>query len=229
MHNCPSCGTAIAGRVKYCDDCRDTAAPWRVNHDNIDIACDYLDIDVPVYIRRAATRELLGRYHGIKLRDNAPRDMEVVSQMTDDELNSFMYHKITISTRLTPEAASRALWHELTHAAQYQRDPDYYVEQYAKELKQARAIAASGVMPFTKAYRLISFEIEAKANEELHYTMCSLTLANKRANMPALKRPHNRIDSVVNGAITPGDRAELFERLAKQSIETAKTMLAASL
>lgn len=224
MRNCISCGSPAHGRRKYCDDCRDTRAPWRVDDDNLLAACDHLGLSVSVDIRRTATRKLLGRYHGIKIPDDAPRDPDVVAQMSDDEINALMRHRITISARLTPEAASRTLWHELTHASQYERDPEYYVQQYAKELREAKALAATG-MPYNKAYRMISFEIEAKANEELHYTLFPLTLANRRANMPPLKSPHARISHVVNGKIVDGQYADLTEQHALRSIATAKQML----
>lgn len=226
MRNCTSCGSPTTGKMKYCDDCRDTSAPWRVHDANLLVACDHLKIQVPVVIRRSATRKLLGRYHGIQLREDAPRDMDVIATMTDDELNSFMYHKITASARMTPESASRTLWHELTHAAQYERDSDYYISEYAKELQDAKDIAASGLMTFEKAYRLISFEVEAKANEDLHYTLCPLTLVNKRANMPQLKRPHGRIDHVVNGVIHNGYHADEFEAWSRKTIEVAKQIRA---
>lgn len=219
---CISCGSSIDGRRKYCDDCRDTSAPWRVDTDNLARACDHLGVTVRVNIRRTATRRLLGRYHGIKVPDDAPRDPAVIDTMTEEQIDALMTHYITASARLTPEAASRTLWHELTHAAQYERDPNYYVEQYAKELREARRLADNGI-PFNRAYRMISFEIEAKANEDLHYTMFSLTKANRRANMPALKQPHDRISHVVNGQIIEGVNAEATERGARRAIEFAKT------
>lgn len=219
---CISCGSAVEGRRKYCDDCRDTSAPWRVDPDGLARACEHLNITVRVDIRRTATRKLLGRYHGVKIPDDAPRDHAVIDQMTDEELDALMSHYITVSARLTPEAASRTLWHELTHAAQYERDPNYYVEQYTKELQEAKRLANNG-FPYNRAYRMISFEIEAKANEELHYTLCSLTKANRRANMPALKQPHDRVSHVVNGQIIDGINAEATERGARRAIEFAKT------
>lgn len=228
MKNCPSCGSAVAGRIKYCDDCRDTRAPWRINHDNMKTACALLGIDISVRVRRVATRRLLGRYHGVHLTDDAPLDMEVAAKMTEEQLAGFMYHKITIGTRLTPEAASRALWHELTHAKQFQDNPERYVHQYAEELKAARALAASGETSFAEAYRTISFEVEAKANEGLHDTVCSLTHVNKRANMPELNPPHTRITHVVNGKIYLGDRGKIFDKWTKESILAAQEMLAAN-
>jgi hypothetical protein len=224
MHNCDFCDAPVSGRYKYCDDCRDTKAPWRVNTDNLTRACDHLDLTARVIVKRTATRKLLGRYHGIKIPDDAPRDPAVVAQMTDDEIDALMHHLITVSARMTPEAASRTLWHELTHAMQYERDPEYYSKQYAKELANVKRLVANGV-PYAQAYRLISFEVEAKANEELHYTMFPLTLANKRVTMPALKRPHARISHAVNGRIVDGEFATETERYARRSIETAKQML----
>jgi hypothetical protein len=226
MKNCSHCGTAITGTgYKYCDDCRDTSAPWRPSIDNIALAAQHLGIAVPVEVRRSATRKLLGRYHGIRLHDDAPRDPDVIATMSDDYLNTLMHHHITVSARLTPEAASRVIWHEMTHAAQYERDPDYYVSQYAAELRDAKRLAALTGQPFDRFYRMISFEIEAKANEGNHYKLYPLSLANNRANMPALKRPHSRIHRVVNGKIIDGTHADTFEKNALKNISTAKTML----
>lgn len=225
MHNCLSCGAALAARRKYCDDCRDTAAPWRADPDAIEFARQHLGISVNVIVRRTATRKLLGRYHGIRLLSDAPRDPAVIDTLTDDQLNSYMHHYITVGARQTPESASRTLWHEMTHAAQYERDPDEYVAEYARQLAEAKRLAASGAVSYVKAYRMISFEIEAKANEDLHYTLRPLTVANKRASMPALKVPHSRIDRVVDGKIVPAEFADQIEDLALQSIETAKIML----
>lgn len=225
MNTCTNCDTVISGRSKYCDDCRDTSAPWRPNDASIQFGANYLGIDVPVLIRRSATRKLLGRYHGIKLTRDAIRDIELVTTMTDNDLNAMMYHYITVSARLTPEAASRVLWHELTHAAQYERDPKHYASKYAEELRHAKRIAAQTGIPFERLYRVISFEIEAKANEDNHYKVCSLTLANLRANMPSLKRPHSRIEKVVNGKIIDGSHAKRFENNAKKNILVAQSML----
>lgn len=225
MTTCTNCDTAIPGRSKYCDDCRDTSAPWRPNDASIQFGADYLGIDVRVLVRRSATRKLLGRYHGIKLTPDAVRDESVINTMTDKDLNAMMYHYITVSARLTPEAASRVIWHEMTHAAQYERNPGHYVSKYAEELRDAKRIAARTGIPFDRLYRMISFEIEAKANEDNHYQVCSLALANLRASMPSLKRPHSRIDKVVNGKIIDGTHADMFEKQAKINISTAKTML----
>lgn len=181
MRNCVSCGAAVGSRFKYCDDCRDTAM-WRPNYDGIEVATKRLNISVPVVIRRVSTNRLLGRYHGIKLRDDHPTDMDVIMEMSDDELQQYMYHFVTVSSRLTPERASRVLWHELTHASQFENVEDYtalYNEEYACVKEAAAEIG----VPLAAAYKLISFEIEAAKNERRH-TKTPLALANRRAIEP---------------------------------------------
>ena len=219
MPHCTHCAAAFTGRGRYCPDCRDTGAPWRVDHAALDRARAHLGIDCDVVVRRVATRKLLGRYHGARLRPDAP-SLAVAARMTDEQLTGFMYHLVTVSTRLTPEHASRALWHELTHAAQYEADPDAYVEGYHAEMEDVRRVVATGV-PLARAYRAISFAVEAKANELLHDTIGSLALPNKRASLPPLKVPHARIAAVVDGRIVPGAGAEAFERFTRVSIEEA--------
>lgn len=227
MSNCCFCSAKVEGRYRYCEDCRDTRAPWRVHHDNLDAACKYFDLSTSVVVRRTATRQLLGRYHGIQIPEDAPQDPEIVLQMSEQDLLAIttrMFHLITASARMTAEAASRTIWHELTHAAQYERDPEFYSRQYAKELAIVKRLVANGI-PHARAYRMISFEIQAKANEDLHYTVYPLAIANKRVNMPMLKHPHMRISHVVDGKITAGPHAEAIERDTRQSIRMAQTLL----
>ena len=206
LKTCPSCSATFEahGRMIHCGDCRDTGAPWRPDERNILIAAEHLGISVGIVVRRSATRRLLGRYHGIKLTRDAIRDAAVVATMRDEDVDKMMFHYITVSARLTPDAASRVLWHEITHAAQYERDPEHYTTRYAKELRDAKRIAARTGIPFERLYRMISFEVEAKANEDNHHSVCALTLANRRASMPALKKPHSRVARVVNGRIVSG-------------------------
>lgn len=221
---CISCGTAVAARRKYCDDCRDTSAPWRVNDENLDKARTHLGIGAPVVVRRSATRKLLGRYHGVKLLDGHPTDLDEIMSMTDEELNNFMYHYITVAARLTVEQASRVIWHELTHAMQYQNIPDY-TERYARELRDAKRAAARSGLPLSHVYRMISFEREASANELNHNKLFSLTLANRRANMPDLKRPHQRIERVVNGKVVLGPNAALLDKHTRRAAANAAALL----
>lgn len=221
---CVSCGSTIDARKKYCDDCRDTSAPWRVNDQTLSDACAFLGITIPVVIRRSATRKLLGRYHGIKLRDNHPTTIDEIESLSDDDLNNFMYHYITVSARLTADQASRVLWHELTHAYQYESIPDYR-DQYEREMAQAKVAAARSGVPISKVYKMISFEQQAIANETNHDSMFGLTLQNLRANMPDLKSPHHRIQRVVDGNIVFGPNAKLLDSKSKIAAANAAAML----
>ena len=223
MRNCTSCGAAVSGRSRYCDDCRDTKAPWRPDCDNIDRARNHLGINIRVVVRRTNSRRLLGRYHGLHIAKDAPQDPDVIFAMDAEELGRHIYHYVTVSARMTVEAASRTLWHELTHAAQNERVPDW-AQRYAAEMEQARYAATFHRTDIASTYGEISFEVEARANEENHYSLFSLALANKRASMPMLKRPHERIHSVIGGTVIPGHQAEAYEHLAHKNIRTAKLM-----
>ena len=190
--NCISCGNNIdSRRKKYCDDCRDTSAPWRVDAVAVSRALADLDMLLPVDIRRSSGRRIRGRYHGtVLLNDN---DRVVAC------------HRITVSARMHPADASRTIWHELTHASQYERDPDY-ARKYA-------------LYPYDNN----PFETEAKANERYHDTMYPLALANRRANMRHINHP--RVAAVVDGQIIDGVHADASRRFNLNRIRDAEVAL----
>lgn len=105
MQNCISCGAVVKARQKYCDDCRDTLSPWRVDTSNLHKACRLLGINSPVVVRRSPGKNMIGRYHGF---------------------NANGEHAITVSARLSPSLASQTIWHELTHAKQREADPNFH-------------------------------------------------------------------------------------------------------
>jgi hypothetical protein len=196
---CAHCSAPVEGRARYCPDCRDAAAPWRVDDEALARACERLGLIARVVVRRVSTRNLAGRYHGIRIPDEAPSDPEEVARMSDEEIDGWMHHLITISSTLTPAAASRALWHELTHAAQFERDPELYSREYKREQREARALGRQGV-PYAAAYRSISFEVEAKANEELHDLVEPLTRANRRCPTPGRSAPEAHVRDAIRRA-----------------------------
>ena len=220
---CPHCNADFVGdrRSTQCPDCRDTSAPWRVDEDALARAQSHLGTIVPVRIRRMKGKALRGRYHGIKLLPEPPRDPDVIATTDDDVLNSLMYHHITVALRLTPEAASRTIWHELTHAAQYERAPDAYVEGYAREKAAAKTIAARTGTHFSRVYQHISFETEAKANESLHYSLFPLTLTNKRCELPH-QSGHPFVISARRGNLILGPKHDEYERRTSDDITEAQ-------
>lgn len=222
MKNCTSCGAVVAGRSRYCEDCRDTKAPWRPDDENIARAAQHLGISFPVRVRRTNARRLMGRYSGLKIDKNAPSDPAIIMAMSQDDLNEHLYHQITVAARMLPVSASRILWHELTHAKQFEEYYPNWFDAYAAEFAKARRAAAMQRLDIAAVYRLIPFEIEAQANEDLHYTLYPLTKENKRANMPALKKPHHRVHRVVDGHVVLGRDAARHERMARACIADAK-------
>ena len=222
---CPHCQAQFDGdrRSSFCPDCRDTAGPWRVDEAALDRARAHLGIDVPVRVRRMKGKALRGRYHGIKLLPEAPRDPAAIAATPDDVLNGLMYHHITIALRLTPEFASRALWHELTHAAQYERDPDGYVAGYTRQAQQAKAFARRTRTRYAQVYRGISYETEAKANEGLHADVGPLTLANRRCSLP--RQHHPIVVAAHDGRLVLGPHVEAYRERARADIARARQQM----
>ena len=220
---CPHCNAKFDGdkRSTHCHDCRDTSAPWRVDEDALERARILLGMVVPARVRRMKGKALRGRYRGIKLAPEAPRDPNVIAATDDDALNALMYHNITVAVRLTPEAASRTIWHEMTHAAQYERDPDAYVEGYKRENAMAKAIAARTGTHLSRVYQHISFETEAKANESLHYTRFPLAVANKRCELPH-QAGHPFVVAAHRGHLVLGPRHAEYERRIRDDITAAQ-------
>jgi hypothetical protein len=223
---CRHCGAACAGGAVHCPDCRDTAAPWRVDEAALARACAHLGIDVQVRVRRMHGRRLRGRYHGIRLAPDAPTDPAVIEAMTDDELAAQIHHRITVATRLTPSVASRVLWHELTHAAQYERDPDGYVEGYARERDLVRAHCARTGEPWGVAYKRISYETEATANEGLHDDLHPLTLPNRRCTLRRLP-DHPFVVGTTSGRLELGRLAANADARQRTAIREARRRLRA--
>ncbi len=188
---CAFCGTAT--NRKYCEDCRLTAAPWRVDPVNLERAYEVLGLKVSARISFTTAKNVRGRYYGMEL----VKDIRSIpdSEDEDEAMRSMMYHNIRIIHRLMPEDASRTIWHELTHALQYERDPEGYKENYKRECRKAIALTQSRFVSEFEAYLRIPQETEAKANEYYHDTHFPLTLANKRVTMQ-----HKHEQAYVNGA-----------------------------
>jgi hypothetical protein len=223
---CRHCGAAFAGGAVHCPDCRDTAAPWRVDDAALARACDHLGIKVPVRVRRMPGRGLRGRYHGIRLAPDAPRDPAVFGLLSDAELTALMHHQITVATRLTPSVASRVLWHELTHAAQFEHDADGYIEGYARERAAMRAHCARTGEPWGTAYRRISYETEATANEGLHDDRHPLTLPNRRCTLRRIP-DHPFVVAATSGRLELGRLAAGADDRQRADVRAARRRLRA--
>lgn len=188
----PSSAGATNGKV----------APWRISDENIATACEALGITMPVYVKRSKGHNLLGAYKGIKsnrlavpAKGDPTRLLHGVHASLPEDWEG---HVITVSARLTDEQASRTIWHELTHAAQAERDP-LFRKKYGREMKKAKC--KSAVWGSAKAharYEAIPYEVEARKNEGCHDTICALALPNKVAKMREWER-HSRIVVVANG------------------------------
>lgn len=76
-------------------------APWSIDHVAVDHAQQHMGLQRPVKINLVGGTH--GRYHGP---------------------NSDGYHEIDLVHWLSPESASKQLWHEMTHALQNERDPN---------------------------------------------------------------------------------------------------------
>lgn len=207
MRNCAHCGTAVQNE-KHCDDCSYTKSPWRLDNDALLRACDELGILLPVRVAQVSDRDdPIGLYH-------APRR---------DSVDGGLFHPISVVARLTAPAASRSIWHEMTHAAQWESDPDF-IDNYNRLNEAAQNVAKQNGLDYKEIYRLIPYEVEAKANEAYHDSMFPLALPNKRASMRTI-RDHHRIVSVKNGVIVKGYAAEEIERRNRGRIERARKML----
>lgn len=205
MATCAHCGAVGDHAKKYCPNCRDTSTPWRPDKAAIDRARKILGVTLEVRVITTDRDDPIGRYYEPVVAKGNP------------------YHPIDIARRLSVESASRCLWHELTHAAQWEANPDF-VEDYGILEQEAIKLAEKMNIPYAQAYRMIPFELEAKANEEYHYTKFPLMLPNLRASLPNIP-DHHRIAQVINGHIVKGHAYDEIERNVRANINKAKEIL----
>jgi hypothetical protein len=121
---------------------------FRVDHERVDEAARQLGLTMPVRVFVRGYAYYTGRYIG--LRDGV--------------------HHIGVSSFLPARLASRALWHELTHAAQVERlgsdaafTTRWWAEMAAAGLTRRQASRGEG-----RAYDRTPLESEARANERRH-------------------------------------------------------------
>ena len=111
---------------------------WRYHVPAIEQACDRLGVSARVRIYLSNSRR--GRWLG--------------SQHWDERAGE---HVVMLAAWLSPDGASRTLWHELTHCAQTERGEDLYVD--ASSSRRARMSR--------EQYAELPGEREASANERL--------------------------------------------------------------
>ena len=119
-------------------------------------ACEMLGIASPVHVKRSPGRSLRGAYHGMKPGRDIHRNCEPDT----------LYHCVTVSAVLHPADASRTLWHELTHAAQRERDPAFRAKYRAAE-KATRCVRKNSTAAHSR-YQALPWEVEARANARHH-------------------------------------------------------------
>jgi hypothetical protein len=81
------------------------------------------------------------------------------------------YHVIYVAYNLRSDAASRVIWHELTHALQRERHPSWasYEAEYAKQMAAVDVKwPADRKTPLPRRYMTAPMERECTASEKLH-------------------------------------------------------------
>lgn len=186
---CPSCKPAAAGATNG------STRPWRVDYDGVAAVAKHLGLTLPVYIKGTKGINRLGTYRGTRF------GMEIHKSLPPAQ----KFHLITVAARLTPEQASRVICHEMTHAAQRERDPESG-KKYAQEMVKRRCKSNTRSAAAHARYEGMAYEVEARKNEALHDTVASCALANTGWQMkPWDKNPRIIAASKEVGvAIRPG-------------------------
>jgi hypothetical protein len=86
-------------------------------------------------------------------------------------------HHVGVAHDLSARAASKTVWHELTHALQAERlggerafRQQWWAEMRAAGVSRPKALRGEG-----RAYRRTALEVEARANERLHRELALTT------------------------------------------------------
>jgi hypothetical protein len=223
---CPDCKPASAGATNG------ATAPWRVDDEGLARAAEHLGLTKPIHVKRSKGVSLLGTYRQIR---NYTRETDggYKSATVHKALPEYVEcHVVTVSARLTPDQASRVIWHELTHAAQRERDPESGIK-YSREVKNRRCINKSTPAAHAR-YESIPYEVEARKNEALHDTVGSIATSNTGWSM-GLWQVNPRITAAtVHGVVIQNGLLNLIagtaERLREAHAawdETGATELAA--
>jgi hypothetical protein len=188
---CKDCGDPLyptgerGRRREWCVKCRPVQVqqgrrmPWEVDRAAVKRASTELGVTHPVYVKRSPGKNVKGRYHGLV------KGSELHRLCEPDTL----YHYVTIAAKASADDASRTLWHELTHAAQAERDAQFH-RKYARIARMTGA-NGSGSDSAHAAYLSIPYEIEARKNSGMHDTHGALIASVDR---------DQHVDSGVNGA-----------------------------
>lgn len=219
--HCEGCGdrlyrTGERGRPrKYCEHCkpvqvqRGRPMAWEVDRVALAKACQALGITAPVHVKRSPGRSLNGAYHGKRLGALVHRHCEPTTA----------YHCITVSAVLHPNDASRTLWHELTHAAQAERDPDFH-KKYAAAEKLQRCKTKKGEAH--RRYQALPWEVEARSNSGLHDEIGALTVAVGR---PESVEKDTREEIEEARKVWNGGAAEIMQKIENTPADRLPTLL----
>lgn len=132
---------------------------WKVDRASLRDACEHLVIRYNVIVTSAKLPAgVKARYCGF------------------DYVRKNIGHDIRIDRCLSPEDASRCLWHEMTHASQFEDSPSTFYEEYEKYQQEYLRLMKSG-SAISDAYLSNPFEAQAKANERFHDEIGSLMIA----------------------------------------------------
>lgn len=182
---CPACKPAAAGAKNG------STRPWRVDDDGISAVSEHLGLTLPVYIRGSKGVSRLGGYHGVRFGFEIHKSLESIQR----------YHYITVSSRQTPDQASRAICHEMTHAMQYERDPENFFKNYKKETVARRCRASNRTSAAHARYEAIPYEVEARKNENLHLMVATCAAANVGWSMREWSRNPRIVGASKNAGV----------------------------
>lgn len=243
----------------YCHDCRDTAAPWRVDHAALDRARQLLGIRLPVIVVRKPDVPFGGGRGGHATGpDGKPlgddmwtgANMRGVINATQPEWDAESSRAIgnyqvkslpdleeyldptaliiEAEPRMSAEYASMILWHELTHAAQFERDPYGFWYEYRLSMRATLQNGRANNYPLAVAIDGNVFEIVAVANQRFHTEHFPLARPNRRATLPEQNPPHPFIVSASDGSIVKGKKHDFLERSMRKRTTDAIARIKAS-
>jgi hypothetical protein len=142
--------------------------PWHIDPDALAEAKAYFGLTLPVEIRLNGRESSTSAYY--RLTPKGGRCHRKGSRIANIETATRLVHEIVLKSFLGPERAGESLWHELTHAAQAERQiaaaglgPDASAEDRWRARQDAHARENKGI-----GYERKPCEREARENERLN-------------------------------------------------------------